>query len=266
MTTTLSSDLTDEIVFGYWERKAAEMGEDRTATIRDRHFHDLEIDTIKRYLRPTDTVLDIGCGNGYATTRFAEQVSRIVGVDYSPGMIEAAEQRLNSQPGPKRSNVEFQTGDARSLPFSDQMFSRVIMQRCLINIPAREEQVQAALEAGRVLQSGGLMLLAEVTLQGHQQVNHYRRMFGLEDLKTHWHNTYLDEAPFLDSISSALRVHQIIRFGMYGFLSKVLHTLVVHPDEPQFEARINEVAAMIARTIPDFDGCSHQVLFVLEKK
>ena len=261
-----TAELTDEIVYHYWENKAQEGGADPTITIRDHHFRELEINTVKRFLRPEDRVLDIGCGNGYSTLRYAESVKEIVGVDYSPAMIEAAGCMLEDAPARTQHNTSFRVEDARDLTDVDQAYTRVVMERCLINIPDRLQQIDAAREAGRVLKDGELFLLAEVTLQGHEQVNKYREMFGLEKLKVHWHNTYIDEPAFLAGIANTFDVVEIIRFGMYGFLSKVVHPLMVQPEEPAFDAAINEVAARIGETIPDFGGCSHQVLFVLRKR
>ncbi len=266
MSATKQLDLNDEVVFDYWQKKAAEGGEDRSVTIRDHCYHDLEIDAIKDFLRPSDRLLDIGCGNGLATAGYATCVKEAVGVDYAPQMVEAANSRLQRESESIRKKLHFEVCDSRELRFPDESFSRVVMQRCLINIPDRRPQIEATLEAGRVLRRGELLLLAEVTLQGHERVNAYRTRFGLSRLMVHWHNTYLDETTFLPAMSDAFEVDQVIRFGMYGFLSKVVHPLLVAPAEPSFDAPINEVAARLAREIPDFDGCSHQVLFVLRKR
>jgi ubiquinone/menaquinone biosynthesis C-methylase UbiE len=265
-TEAVTRELTDDVVYSYWQRKAAESGECPDLTIRDTCFRDLEIDYIRRYLRPVDQALDIGCGNGFSTFQYARCVRQILGVDYSPNMIEAAGRLLEREDATIRDKTAFQIADARCLPFPDESSTRVIMERCLINIPDRQQQIDATLEAARVLKRGELMLLAEVTLQGHEQVNKYRHMFGLSTLKVHWHNTYLDEPEFLAGISREFAHEDTIRFGMYGFISKVVHPLLAMPDEPAFDAPINLVAEKIARQIPDFQGCSHQVLFVLRRK
>ncbi|KAL4985883.1 S-adenosyl-L-methionine-dependent methyltransferase [Aspergillus falconensis] len=48
--------------------------------------------TLLQYLdpQPTDKVLDIGCGDGKFTELFLPHVSKVLGVDSSPAMIEAA--------------------------------------------------------------------------------------------------------------------------------------------------------------------------------
>ena len=266
MTALATPRLTDKVVYDYWQRKGADMGTDPGATIRDQHYRNLETDAILRMIESDDTVLDIGCGNGLTTMRYASQAKRVVGIDYAPNMISAAEERAASGNASLSAKVTFQVEDARRLPFEDERFSKVIMQRCLINIPNPAQQIDAAREAGRVLQAGGLFLLAEVTQDGHDRVNTFREMFGLDKLKVHWHNTYLDETSFRDAIAGVFEVIDVVRFGMYGFLSKVVHPLLVQPDEPAFDAPFNELAARIARKIPDFQACSHQVLFVLRKK
>jgi len=258
--------LTDEVVFDYWQNKAAESGDRPDVTIRDTHYLDLEIGKICTHLTPSDRVLDVGCGTGITTGRFARHCAEVVGVDFSPNMIAIARDRLATEPPDVRGKVRFECGDARRLDFPDRTFSRVISQRCLINIPDRWEQAQAVHEYARVLAPGGLLLLSEVTLQGHERVNHFRRQFGLSRLKVHWHNTYLDEPAFLADIAPVFKPVDTIRFGTYGFISKVILPLLCAPDEPSFDHPLNAVARQIAEKMPDIEGCIHHALFVLRRR
>ncbi|KAJ5747797.1 uncharacterized protein N7511_009493 [Penicillium nucicola] len=52
------------------------------------HFADTLVERIE--FKPTDRVLDIGCGDGIFTSRFAPRVGYVLGVDSSPSMIESA--------------------------------------------------------------------------------------------------------------------------------------------------------------------------------
>jgi SAM-dependent methyltransferase len=61
-----------------------------------------------------DTVLDVGCGDGYFTNLLAKSGASIIGVDNLDAYLEAARSQV------KRDNVEFMQGDARHLPFGDQ--------------------------------------------------------------------------------------------------------------------------------------------------
>lgn len=63
--------------------------------------------------RPTDVVLDLGCGNGHHLLALGPEVARGIGIDISPGMIELARARLRSPPG--RANLTFEVDDAEEL-------------------------------------------------------------------------------------------------------------------------------------------------------
>ncbi|KAE8316578.1 S-adenosyl-L-methionine-dependent methyltransferase [Aspergillus transmontanensis] len=52
------------------------------------HFADTLVQSID--FKPTDRILDIGCGDGKYTSRFASAVSYVLGVDSSPSMIAQA--------------------------------------------------------------------------------------------------------------------------------------------------------------------------------
>ena len=63
--------------------------------------------------RPTDVVLDVGCGTGHHLTALGPEVARGIGIDVSPGMIELARARVRSLPG--RANLTFEVDDAEEL-------------------------------------------------------------------------------------------------------------------------------------------------------
>ena len=63
--------------------------------------------------RPTDVVLDLGCGNGHHLLALGPEVARGIGIDVSPGMIELARARLRGSPG--RGNLTFEVNDAEEL-------------------------------------------------------------------------------------------------------------------------------------------------------
>ena len=63
--------------------------------------------------RPTDVVLDLGCGNGHHLLALGPEVARGIGIDVSPGMIELARTRLQSCPW--RANLAFEMDDAEEL-------------------------------------------------------------------------------------------------------------------------------------------------------
>ena len=63
--------------------------------------------------RPTDVVLDLGCGNGHHLLTLGPEVARGIGIDISPGMIELARARLRSSP--RQANLAFEVDNAEEL-------------------------------------------------------------------------------------------------------------------------------------------------------
>jgi hypothetical protein len=53
-------------------------------------------------------------------------------------------------------------------------------------------------------------------------------------------------ATTLEFLSSFFSLEREIGFGTYDLVSRVVHPLLVAPDEPRYDARINEVAAKVA--------------------
>ena len=63
--------------------------------------------------RPTDVVLDIGCGTGHHLLGLGPEVARGIGIDISSGMIELVRVRLRSSPW--RAKLTFEVDDAEGL-------------------------------------------------------------------------------------------------------------------------------------------------------
>jgi ubiquinone/menaquinone biosynthesis C-methylase UbiE len=99
---------------------------------------------------PTDgRVLDVGCGNGWATRLMAERAldGRVVGIDISDEMVDLARESSSSF-----SNVEFREASAEKLSFAEGEFTHAFSMESLYyygNI------LRALKEIHRVLKSGG---------------------------------------------------------------------------------------------------------------
>ena len=70
--------------------------------------------------RSIDAALDVCCGTGAAMRHLRPLCrERVVGIDFSTGMLDEARRRLADAPGDAR--VELVHGDALELPFEDEM-------------------------------------------------------------------------------------------------------------------------------------------------
>ena len=172
---------------------------------------------------------------------------------------------------PAMGTVEFQAGDVLNLPFDVGVFDTVITQRLLINMASRENQRLALSEIARVLRPGGRYLMMEQSMQGWENLNTMRAKFGLPeipaaDAKTNWFNIKFDDDELKAMVAPAFDFVKSQRFGMYFFLSRVIHPLLVAPENPKYDAKINEIARKAAFEVPNYEDLGHMILYVLKKR
>ncbi|MFP5284221.1 MAG: class I SAM-dependent methyltransferase [Thermoanaerobaculia bacterium] len=109
-------------------------------------------------LRPTDRVLDVGCGTGAMLAFLAARVKPTAGwhgVDVSESFLSFA-RRLISRRG-FAGHIHFAAGSAQALPYADGSFEVVLSSHVLHHVPA-EQLPGIFAEAYRVLRPGGISL------------------------------------------------------------------------------------------------------------
>lgn len=243
-------------------------GDERT-TACDFQLRELEIDLGREYIRDGDAVLDVGCGPGAALRDYAgSRRIRACGIDYSENMIEAAQKNL-AETAPDL-EVELQVASVLELPFEDGGFDVVTSHRCLMALLEWERQQQALREIHRVLKPGGVLVLMEGTFEGIERLNEYRRRFELPEIDPGGRDRLLTlkfrEEQLLEFTNPLFELLRVQRFGMYYFLTRIVQPLLVAPEAPSYDHRLNEVAKQIARVAPDYNGLGHLAGFVLRKR
>jgi SAM-dependent methyltransferase len=98
-------------------------------------------------------VLDVACGEGYASRHFASRGAReVVGVDISPQLIDAAKRRTDDP------RVAFLNEDAHELrSLDDETFDVVVSQMAMMDIP---DHRAAFASVHRVLKPGGAFVFS----------------------------------------------------------------------------------------------------------
>lgn len=219
-------------------------------TMADRNQRLLEIDEARRRIPPGERVLDIGCGNGYSTAIFAKQAAHIVAIDYSEAMIARAKREYG-----EIANIRFEVRDILSpLPYPDGSFGVAVAQRCLINLATWENQQKAIAHIARVIRPGGFFVMQEGTRQGREGLNRLREQMGLERMPEVPFNSDLDETLLWPFVRSYFDIVEIRRYGLYDLVARVVHPLLVAPAQPEYEAKINEIARELAAAAGDAFG------------
>lgn len=93
------------------------------------------------------TVADLGCGTGNAAELLAPRVKRVIAVDFSAPMIDAAKERLGGA-----GNIDFVRGDLTRLPIAGASVDAAV---CILVLHHLDDPVAAVGEMRRVLRAGG---------------------------------------------------------------------------------------------------------------
>jgi SAM-dependent methyltransferase len=243
-----------------WDGRARDTGLQGTyVTMADRNQRMLEIEEAVRRILPRQRVLDVGCGNGYSTAVFAKTAEHIVAIDYSEAMIARAKREYGDIP-----NISFEVGDILSpLPYPDGSFGVAVAQRCLINLATWENQQKAIEHIARVIRPGGHFIMQEGTRQGREGLNELREQMGLSRMPEVQFNSDLDETLLWPFVRRHFEIVEIRRYGLYDLVARVVHPLLVAPAQPDYEAKINEIARQLAAAGDAFGEISRWFTAVL---
>lgn len=126
-------------------------------------------------LEPHFTVLDYGCGVGRWTLWFARRVHRVVGVDLSPGMVEAARQAAD-RAGIR--NAEHHAVERMPLPFEDDTFDLVNAVWVLRYITDDDELARTVQEICRVTRPGGHVTFIEMLARREPEFKEHEGEFS----------------------------------------------------------------------------------------
>ena len=244
---------------------------DERGTASDFQLRELEIRTAKSYISDGSSVLDVGCGTGYSLRAYASEFKIDgMGIDYAESMVQTAIDTAEPIGDRLKGTVSFRQASVLDLPFEDNTFDTVTSARCLMALLDWDLQKQAMTEINRVLKPGGTLVMMEGTFQGLQRLNEMRERFGLEPIDASGKDRLITlkfDEPSLMEYGQELMEHVAIhRFGMYYFISRIVHPLLVAPEAPRYDARINAIARIIAEQVPDYEGLGHLAAFIWRKR
>ena len=116
---------------------------------------------------PTLVVGDLGCGTGQLSQTIAPYVQRVIAVDASRDMLDAARHRLTEAP-----NVDIRQGELEALPIDNEALDAAMLSLVLHYSP---DPALALAEVGRVLRPGGRVLVVDMLPHDREE---YQQQMG----------------------------------------------------------------------------------------
>lgn len=265
----MQEKFSQEQIHEFWTQQALKHGRSSEASWSDQMAIEMEIKEISARIQEGDRILDIGCANGYSTLQFVSQKKVFIkGIDLIPEMITQARLRSRDFKGHLLGEAEFHVGDIASLQEKDGEYDKVIVTRVLINQREWDSQLKGVNECIRVVKKGGIILFSEATIQGWQQLNKFRKEWGLSDIPMPAFNSYIDQDRLIESVSSYLKLVELINFSStYYVCTRILKPLLIKALRADIDAANPRMEwnRWFAQ-LPAWGDYGTQKLFVFQKK
>lgn len=224
-----------EQVKKYWEERAS-ADSSAQSTTHDYYLREIEFRVVKDLinLHKPSSVMDAGCGDARTTAKLAVEFKdvKFIGGDYSESMVKNARRNIDSA---GIDNLSVMLCDViRQFPVQQQ--EMIYSTRCLINLPTWELQQSAIQNIANALVSGGVYVMIENFVEGHDNFNQIRKSFGLPEIPVREHNLFFSRARLLDFISSYFEVLDEVNISSTYYLvsraiySKICQEKGVDPD------------------------------------
>jgi ubiquinone/menaquinone biosynthesis C-methylase UbiE len=261
---------TEGDVRSFWEA-AALTERDRDGlrpTARDPYLQVAVENAMEPHISRGSRLLDLGCGDGLTTMRFARTAAEVVGVDYIEQFVHRARENAERS---GLTNATFTQGSVLALkPIFDRLglFDVAVSIRCLINLSSREQQAKAVEEIASCVRPGGLYLASEGWSEGMDGLNAARAKFGLPAIATAQYNLLMEKRFFVTVAAPFFEVEHYRSLGLYLFMSRVVQPVVVAPAQPRHDHPLNEIAVEFLRRNDGnlFNECDYAGVYVLRRR
>jgi ubiquinone/menaquinone biosynthesis C-methylase UbiE len=179
-------------------------------------------------LKKTDTVADVGCGNGRHLILCAEQCQHVVGVDLSRNLLSIVSDKIQKK---NVGNVSLIHADVVRLPIRDNSMDAILFIASLHNIRGKEPRHRALQEIFRILKPGRS---AFISVWSRWQEKYYlffvrqfflrHRDFGDIDLLWRQHNLEVPRFYHLYSKAEFVKELRDADFSVENVQSETIHS------------------------------------------
>lgn len=143
------------LISKHWNRRAEQYDATSHHDIRNSEQEEIWLQLIRKITANKRlNVLDVGCGTGFLSMLLAKEGHHVTGIDMASDMLKKAEKKAKE----RGYSIDFQVGDAESLPFHDASFDLVVNRFLVWTLP---NPTKAFLEWNRVLKANGRLAIIE---------------------------------------------------------------------------------------------------------
>jgi ubiquinone/menaquinone biosynthesis C-methylase UbiE len=132
--------------------------------MRNQAAYEATLERISAYLKPTDRVLELGCGTGSTALRLAPLVAHYTATDYAAEMIAIAREK---QAQGDVTNLDFIVVEGADAALSDAPFDAILAFNVLHLLPDRPKAFN---DTSCLLRTGGLFISKTPCLGGLYRV------------------------------------------------------------------------------------------------
>jgi SAM-dependent methyltransferase len=225
----------------FWSQRAASEGDAVHVNIGDVNQRELEYELLLPHLRPSDRLLEVGCGMGFSTARFRERVKHVDAFDYSEEMIQRAIRTYGE------TNNRFFHDDVLDARRVQPPYDVAVCVRVLINLRDLAQQKRALANLASWLAPGGRLLLLEGFRDGFAELGRLRLELGLTDIEPAKINFYSHVADLRPQIEADFEIVDELHLGAYDYLTRVVYPTIVGPENAKANSEFSEKCARLAR-------------------
>jgi len=251
------------LVSEHYKKQAEEHNFALTSTMPDQNIRKKEIENILKYLNDGEKCLEIGCGNGAASTMISKIRSlNLLSIDSTKEMIELANQQSQKE---VKGELSFKHQSILDLD-EKQEFDSVFTIRCIINLMNWEDQKLALENMSKRVKNNGKLILLEAFSDGLEELNQARKEMGLESISPAYHNLYLKKEKVIEFLSKnnfeLLEENNFL--STYYFGTRVIYPALAKANKVDmvFNSKIDSFFSHF----PPYGNFAHIKILVFKKK
>jgi ubiquinone/menaquinone biosynthesis C-methylase UbiE len=203
----------------FWDKTAKSYSK---SSISDQAGYERTLDKTRTFLKPTDRVLELGCGTGTTALLLANGVQSYLGTDISPEMIKIANDKL--RPNNALPQLSFRTAAAEELAAEKTRFTAVLgfnYLHLVRDLPGTLHSVRTLLE------DGGLFITKTACIG---EMNFLLKLVALPVMQA------VGKAPFCATFGEAGLAEQIRAAG-FDIVATEMHASKGNDHRPYIVAR-----------------------------